>query len=44
MGNELSKHIEHAQKSGVLQLRNFKLNKVYFKLVNNEKKLRIFNS
>ena len=28
MGNEMSQHIEHAQKTGVLQLRNFKLTKV----------------
>ncbi len=28
MGNELSQHISHAQKTGVLQLKNFKLLKV----------------
>lgn len=28
MGNELSQHVEQAQKTGVLQLRNFKLTKV----------------
>lgn len=28
MGNELSQHIDQAQKSGILQLRNFKLTKV----------------
>jgi Leucine-rich repeat (LRR) protein len=28
MGNELSQHVEHAQKTGILQLRNFKLVKV----------------
>lgn len=33
MGNELSKHIEQAQKSGILQLRSFKLNKVKFKIL-----------
>jgi len=28
MGNELGQHIEQSQKTGVLQLRNFKLAKV----------------
>lgn len=28
MGNELSRHIDQAQKTGILQLRNFKLTKV----------------
>jgi hypothetical protein len=28
MGNELSQHIDQSQKTGVLQLRNFKLTKV----------------
>jgi Leucine-rich repeat (LRR) protein len=28
MGNELPKHIEPAKKTGILQLRNFKLDKV----------------
>lgn len=28
MGNELSQHIDNSQKTGILQLRNFKLNKI----------------
>jgi hypothetical protein len=28
MGNELSQHVDQAQKTGILQLRNFKLDKV----------------
>ena len=29
MGNEIPRHVEQAQKTGVLQLRDFKLDKVY---------------
>ena len=32
MGNELGQHIDQSQKTGVLQLRNFKLTKVIFKI------------
>ena len=31
MGNELSQHIEQSQKTGVLQLRSFKLTQVNYK-------------
>lgn len=40
MGNEQSQHIEHAHKTGILQLKNFKLQKVPDELLPVAKKLR----